>query len=67
VMRMPITVMLIMLSLSNPELLPIAILASVTGFLSATLLEAGNARKAMVQSSEKRRELYGSKKSEASG
>ena len=67
VMRMPFTVMLVMLSLSNPDLLPIAILASVTGFLSATLLEAGNARKAMVQSSEKRRELYGSKKSEASG
>ena len=65
VMRMPFTVVMILLTLSNPELLPISIIASFTGFLSATLLEAGNARKAMYQASEKRRDLYVSKRPEA--
>ncbi len=65
VMRMPFTVMLLMMTLSNPALLPVTIIAAFTGFLSATILEAGNAWKAMVQASEKRRDLYGSKKTEA--
>jgi len=65
VMRMPFTVVLIMLSLSSYELIPVTILAAFSGFLSATILEAGNARKAMYQASEKRRDLYVSKKTEA--
>jgi len=65
VMRMPFTVILLMMTLSNPALLPVTIMAAITGFLSATLLEAGNARKAMYQASEKRRDLYVSKKTEA--
>jgi len=58
VMRMPFTVILLMLMLSNPALLPVSTIASLTGFLSATLLEAGNARRAMYQASEERKDLY---------
>jgi hypothetical protein len=39
-------------------LMPISTIAAFTGFLSATLLEAGNARRAMYQASEKRKDLY---------
>lgn len=58
IMRMPFTVILLMLMLSNPALLPVSTTAAFTGFLSATLLEAGNARRAMYQASEKRKDLY---------
>jgi hypothetical protein len=44
--------------LSNPALLPISTMAAVTGFLSATLLEAGNARRAMYQASVNRKDIY---------
>jgi H+/Cl- antiporter ClcA len=65
VMRMPFTVLLIMLTLSNPALLPVTSIAAFTGFLSATILEAGSARRAMYQASEKREDLYVSPKPEA--
>lgn len=58
VMRMPFTVLVVMISLSSPELLPVSILAAFTGFLSASILEAGNARRVMEQAQSKRRELY---------
>ena len=58
VMRMPFTVVVLLLTLSNPNLLPVTIIAAFTGFLSATILSAGSARKAMYQASEKRRDLY---------
>jgi hypothetical protein len=62
---MPFTVILLMMMLSNPALMPISTIAAFTGFLSATLLEAGNARRAMYQASEKRKDLYTSSKAEA--
>jgi H+/Cl- antiporter ClcA len=65
IMRMPFTVILLMLMLSNPALMPISTVAAFTGFLSATLLEAGNARRAMYQASEKRKDLYVSSEAEA--
>jgi H+/Cl- antiporter ClcA len=65
VMRMPFTVILLILMLSNPTLVPILTIAAFTGFLSATVLEAGNARKAMYQASSERRDLYGSSKAKA--
>lgn len=58
VMRMPFTVMIVMMVMSAPTALPVSVVAAFTGFLSATILEAGNARKAMVQSAQERRELY---------
>ncbi|HUV28850.1 MAG: chloride channel protein [Anaerolineales bacterium] len=67
IMRMPFTVILLMLMLSNPALMPISTIAAFTGFLSATLLEAGNARRAMYQASEKRRDVYLSSKPKAGG
>jgi H+/Cl- antiporter ClcA len=66
VMRMPFTVILLMLMLSNPALLPISTIAAFTGFLSATLLEAGNARNAVYQASQERRDLYSSSKAKDS-
>jgi H+/Cl- antiporter ClcA len=57
VMRMPFTVVMVLLTLSYPDLLPVTIIAAFTGFLSATLLEAGSARKAMYLASDKRRDL----------
>ena len=67
IMRMPFTVILLMLMLSNPALLPISTAAAFTGFLSATLLEAGNARRAMYQASQKRKDLYLASEEESGG
>ena len=58
VMRMPFTTVLFLLILGNPKLLPVSVLAAVTSYLSATILEAGSARKAMRQSVAGRRETY---------
>jgi len=58
VMRMPITVVLVMMVMSAPTALPISVVAAFTGFLSATVLEAGNARKAMYQAAQERKEVY---------
>jgi len=58
VMRMPITVMVVMMVMSSPSALPISIVAAFTGFLSATILEAGNARKAMYQAAQERNAVY---------
>ena len=58
VMRMPFSVLVMMLNLSNPALLPVTTIASFTGFLSATVMEAGNARRAMYQAATVRKELY---------
>jgi H+/Cl- antiporter ClcA len=57
IMRMPFTVILLMLMLSNPALMLISTLAAFTGFLSATLLDVCNARRIMYQASEKRKDL----------
>jgi H+/Cl- antiporter ClcA len=65
VMRMPFTVILLMIMLSSPALMPISTTAAFTGFLSATLLEAGSARRAMYQASEQRKDLYLSSKEES--
>ena len=67
VMRMPFTVIMIIMSLSNPTLLPVTIIAAFTGFLTATILEAGNARKAMMQATEDRKEMYIPSKAKATG
>ncbi len=66
VMRMPFTVIILMFTISNRELLPVATVAAFTGFLSATILAAGNARKAMTDAAEKRREIYIPSKPDAS-
>ena len=66
VMRMPFTVILLMLTLSNPTLMPVSTVAAFTGFLSATLLEAGNARKAMSEAAEDRKKTYISPQEETS-
>jgi H+/Cl- antiporter ClcA len=58
VMRMPITVMIVMMVMSSPTALPISIVSAFTGFLSATILEAGSARKAMYQAAQVRKEVY---------
>jgi len=58
VMRMPLTVMVVMMVMSAPTALPISVVAAFTGFLSATILEAGNARKAMYQAAQERKEVY---------
>jgi hypothetical protein len=58
VMRMPFTVMVVMMVMSAPTALPISVVAGFTGFLSATILEAGNARKAMYQAAQDRKEIY---------
>ena len=58
VMRMPFTIMLVMMVFSSPNAVPISIVAAFTGFLSATILEAGNARKAMYQAAEARKTVY---------
>ncbi len=65
VMRMPFTVIILMFTLSNPDLMPVSTIAAFTGFLSATILAAGNARKAMNEAAEKRRDLYIPSKTEA--
>lgn len=64
VMRMPFTVVLVMILFSSPSSLPISIMAAFTGFLSATILEAGNARRAMYQAAKNRKEVYVSSKTE---
>jgi H+/Cl- antiporter ClcA len=58
VMRMPFTIMVVIMVISAPNALPISIVAAFTGFLSATMLAAGNARKAMYQAADERKELY---------
>jgi H+/Cl- antiporter ClcA len=64
VMRMPFTVLLILISLSNRALLPVSTIAAFTGFLSATVLEAGNARRAMYQAAQDRSDVYTSSEPE---
>jgi hypothetical protein len=58
VMRMPFTVLLVMMVMSAPTAFPISVAAGFTGFLTATILEAGNARKAMYQAAQERRDVY---------
>ena len=58
VMRMPFTVILVIMVLSSPTALPISVVAAFTGYLSATILEAGNARKAMYQAAQERKGVY---------
>lgn len=58
VMRMPFTVILILVVLGNPTLLPVSVMAAVTSYLTATILDAGNARKAMYQAGSERQEIY---------
>jgi H+/Cl- antiporter ClcA len=58
VMRMPFTILLVMMVFASPTALPISIVAAFTGFLSANILEAGNARKAMYQAAQARKEVY---------
>jgi chloride channel protein, CIC family len=65
VMRMPFTVVLVMILFSSISSVPVSIVAAFTGFLSATILEAGNARKAMYQAAKERREVYASSEGEA--
>ena len=58
VMRMPFTVILILVVMGNPVLLPVSVMAAVTSYLSATILDAGNARKAMYQAGSARQDMY---------
>jgi len=44
--------------LGNPTLLPVSVMAAVTSYLAASILDAGSARKAMRQSVTKRKEVY---------
>ena len=65
VMRMPLTVMVVMMVMAGSTALPISVVAAFTGFLSATILEAGNARKAMYQAAQERKDVYVSSAAEA--
>jgi H+/Cl- antiporter ClcA len=58
VMRMPFTVILLLVVLGNPALLPVSALAAITSYLAANILDAGSARKAMRQATRKRKEVY---------
>jgi H+/Cl- antiporter ClcA len=59
VMRMPFTVILLLVVLTNPALLPVSVLAAVTSFLTAGILDAGSARKALLDARAGRQEVYG--------
>jgi hypothetical protein len=50
--------MLVIMVLSSPSALPISVVAAFTGYLSATILEAGNARKAMYEAAQERKGVY---------
>ena len=58
VMRMPFTVILLLLVLGNPALLPVSALAAITSYLAASILDAGSARRAMRQAVTERRDVY---------
>jgi H+/Cl- antiporter ClcA len=58
VMRMPFTVILLLLVLGNPALLPVSVLAAITSYLAAGILDAGSARRAMRQAEAERKEVY---------
>ena len=58
VMRMPFTVILLLMVLGNPALLPVSALAAFTSYLTASILDAGSARKAMRQAVVQRKEVY---------
>lgn len=49
VMRMPFTTILLLVVLGNPTLLPVSVTAAVTSFLTASILDAGSARRALRQ------------------
>jgi hypothetical protein len=44
--------------LGNPALLPVSVLAAITSYLAATILDAGSARKAMRQAVAERKKVY---------
>jgi len=58
VMRMPFTVILLLMVLGNPMLLPVSALAALTSYLMASILDAGSARKVMRQAVTQRKEVY---------
>jgi H+/Cl- antiporter ClcA len=58
VMRMPFTVILLLLVLGNPALLPVSALAAITSYLAATILDAGSARKALREAMAERKKVY---------
>lgn len=58
VMRMPFAVILLLLVIGNPVLLPVSAMAAITSYLTASILDAGSARKAMRQAVVERRETY---------
>jgi H+/Cl- antiporter ClcA len=59
VMRMPFAVILLLTVISNPGLLPVSVIASLTSFMTATMLAAGSAREALDEAQADMREIYG--------
>ncbi len=57
-MRMPFAVILLLTVISNPALLPVSVIASLTSFMTATMLAAGSAREALDEAQADLREVY---------
>ena len=58
VMRMPFSVILLLMVIGNPVLLPVSAFAAITSYLGASILDAGSARKALRQAVVERGETY---------
>ena len=58
VMRMPFAVILLLTVVSNPGLLPVSVIAALTSFMTASMLDAGSARRAMEEAQADMRDIY---------
>jgi hypothetical protein len=58
VIRMPFSVILLLMVIGNPVLLPVSAFANITSYLGASILDAGSARKALRQAVVERGETY---------
>jgi H+/Cl- antiporter ClcA len=62
VMRMPFAIILLLGVISSPALLPVSVIAALTSFMTATMMDAGSARRAMEESQAEMRETYAAEK-----
>jgi H+/Cl- antiporter ClcA len=62
VMRMPFAIILLLGVISSPALLPVSVISALTSFMTATMLDAGSARRAMEESQAEMRETYAAEK-----
>jgi hypothetical protein len=61
-MRMPFAIILLLGVISSPALLPVSVISALTSFMTATMLDAGSARRAMEESQAEMRETYAAEK-----